>query len=1327
MCPQSLPGPRVPFSSPGVPPPSVAIAPLAPTSDSPALLPAGQSERELADLRLLYDALPAVHLILSREGTLLRSNPAGLRFLGYSADAVVRQPLEQFLHPEHHFSFQEALEYFWGHPAEETWELRFVNSAGQDCWLEAIAQRSPALAHLIPPGYTAALTLCGHDVTPWKQAQSILNQQNRELLALHRISTVHMGTQSAQDAFQTTVKEISDTTGFPIVAIERYDAARQVMVFEGAVGVPLPEGESLEVPIHQTLSGTVVATQQTIVKTYEPNESKLCSSNEVLSVLGIRTFVCIPMVVEQRSIGTLSLGHPELVTVDDHLLQWITSLASYLAFVTERYQANQKAVEANERFQLAAAAMQGFIYDWNLITNQVQRFEGIARLLGYAPEEMEEESTWWMSRVHPDDRPVAQQQIEEALTKSGHYTLRYRVQHRTGFYLYVWDYGVVLRDADQRPIRVVGNTIDITHHYQAEEERDRFFVLSVDMLCISGQDGYFKRLNPGWEQTLGYSTAELMAQPYLEWVHPDDQQRTIEIAQRLALGEKITAFENRYRCKDGSYRWLAWNAAPLTDRGLFYGVARDITQQKASEAALRESEERYRQLVDICPDGILIHQEGRVVFANQALLRLFGASRAEELIGREVISLVHPADQEAMRQSLAETCRQEGTPPLLEEKLVRLDGSTFDAEVVAIAYRYQGEMAVQAVIRDISDRKQAERVRRQQDERERLMNAIAHRIRQSLDLSEILNTTVDEVRQFLGCDRTIVFRLTAQGYGEVIVESVIQPWVSILGFSFFDPCFHSNFAERYCEGRVSAVADVQASGITPCYRQMLEALQIRANLIVPIVQGDRLWGLLIAHQCGGPRVWQPFEIDLLKQLATQVAIAIQQSELYQQVQTLNVTLEEQVRDRTAQLQRSIDFEALLKRITDQVRDSLDEHKILQSAVQSLAEGLGVECCDTGMYNAEQTTSTICYEYTTTLPRARGRVISIADHPEQYQQLFQGQPLQVCPIAPTPARNLARRWAILACPIADDKGVIGDLRLFRHSRDWFDQLEVRLVAQVANQCAIAIRQARLFEESQAQVRELERLNQLKDDFLSTVSHELRTPMANIKMAIQLLEILLKQQDWFNEPRNPAQRYFGILNDECDREITLINDLLDLSRLDAGTEPLMLVTIQPHLWLPSLVEPFYGRIEQQKQRVEILTPEDLPPLTTDLKHLSRVLMELISNACKYTPAHETITLAAARQGEGVEFQVSNSGVEISEAEQGRIFDKFYRIPNSDPWRHGGTGLGLALAKKLVEYLGGAIAVSSGDRRTTFTITLPLQPPPHAVEDFGRIFQAPRDSDA
>lgn len=235
------------------------------------------------------------------------------------------------------------------------------------------------------------------------------------------------------------------------------------------------------------------------------------------------------------------------------------------------------------------------------------------------------------------------------------------------------------------------------------------------------------------------------------------------------------------------------------------------------------------------------------------------------------------------------------------------------------------------------------------------------------------------------------------------------------------------------------------------------------------------------------------------------------------------------------------------------------------------------------------------------------------------------------------------------------------------------------------------------------------------------------MSNIKMAIQLLEIILKQQDWFNQPSNPAQRYFAILNDECDREITLINDLLDLSRLDAGTEPLMLVTIQPQLWLPSIIEPFYGRIEQQEQHVEIVTPDDLPPFTTDLKHLSRILMELISNACKYTPAHETITLAVERRGEGIEFRVSNSGVEISETEQSRIFDKFYRIPNSDPWRHGGTGLGLALAKKLVEYLGGAIAVSSSHHQTTFTVALPLQPPAHATEGFSQLFQIPGDSEA
>jgi len=231
----------------------------------------------------------------------------------------------------------------------------------------------------------------------------------------------------------------------------------------------------------------------------------------------------------------------------------------------------------------------------------------------------------------------------------------------------------------------------------------------------------------------------------------------------------------------------------------------------------------------------------------------------------------------------------------------------------------------------------------------------------------------------------------------------------------------------------------------------------------------------------------------------------------------------------------------------------------------------------------------------------------------------------------------------------------------------------------------------------QVQELRRLSQLKDDFLSTVSHELRAPMTNIQMAIKLLEIS-------KSPESAAQ-YLKILQTECDREVELINDLLDLQRLEAGAQTFTAEPIHLTDWLPSIIEGFYERAEAQQQILQLELPAHLPTLLGDRAGLERVIVELVNNACKYTPPHEHIKVSATSTATDLQLIVCNSGVEIPSAEMSRIFEKFYRVPQSDPWKRGGTGLGLALVKKLVECMGGSIAVSSCTGETAFTISLPL----------------------
>ena len=170
--------------------------------------------------------------------------------------------------------------------------------------------------------------------------------------------------------------------------------------------------------------------------------------------------------------------------------------------------------------------------------------------------------------------------------------------------------------------------------YSRLETGNRFINLSVDLFCIAGFDGFFKSVNPSFEKTLGFTAEELLAEPYLEFIHPDDRQVTVAEAARLESQEVTFAFENRYRCKDGCYKWLLWNAVSVPEQKLIYAVARDITERKRVEESLRESEERFRLLVNGVSDYaiFMLDPSGNVASWNQGAERIKGY-RADEILG----------------------------------------------------------------------------------------------------------------------------------------------------------------------------------------------------------------------------------------------------------------------------------------------------------------------------------------------------------------------------------------------------------------------------------------------------------------------------------------------------------------------------------------------------------------------------------------------------------------------------------------------------------------------------------------------------------------------
>ncbi|NJO86059.1 MAG: HAMP domain-containing histidine kinase, partial [Synechococcaceae cyanobacterium RM1_1_27] len=223
--------------------------------------------------------------------------------------------------------------------------------------------------------------------------------------------------------------------------------------------------------------------------------------------------------------------------------------------------------------------------------------------------------------------------------------------------------------------------------------------------------------------------------------------------------------------------------------------------------------------------------------------------------------------------------------------------------------------------------------------------------------------------------------------------------------------------------------------------------------------------------------------------------------------------------------------------------------------------------------------------------------------------------------PAALLNQIPAMACIMAPISSDGIPWGLLVVYSYqAREW-QGWEMKLLQQLSFQAAIALRQSQLYKAAQTQVRELEQLNRLKDDFLSTVSHELRTPMANIKMATTLLEMGLLQQGLLQDPESRLNRHFTVLKQECQREIRLINDLLELSRIQASLDFDVLHLIDLQTFLPQLAEPFQERAQQQGQQLQLDLEADLPVIQTHSPYLERILQELLQNACKYTPTGET----------------------------------------------------------------------------------------------------------
>ncbi|MDX2273618.1 MAG: GAF domain-containing protein [Cyanobacteriota bacterium] len=314
---------------------------------------------------------------------------------------------------------------------------------------------------------------------------------------------------------------------------------------------------------------------------------------------------------------------------------------------------------------------------------------------------------------------------------------------------------------------------------------------------------------------------------------------------------------------------------------LYSAVQQELSERKRAEIALGESEERYRDLFENANDLIQsVAIDGSFLYVNRAWRETLGYSE-EEIASLTVWDVVHP-DQASHCQAIFQKLVEGEKVDQIETSFVSKQGQEILVEGSASCKFWAGKpFSTRGIFRDVTARKIADQELQRQAKRSQLLAEIALKIRRSLQLDHILETTVREVQKILQTERVLIYQFQADGSGFVITESVQSGWMSLLGQKISDPCFQS-MTHLYAQGRIRAIDDIQKSDIQDCHKELLASFQVKANLVVPIFLKHELWGLLIAHQCSRARQWQPFEIELLQQLADQVDIALAQAKLLAQ-------------------------------------------------------------------------------------------------------------------------------------------------------------------------------------------------------------------------------------------------------------------------------------------------------------------------------------------------------------------------------------------------------------------------------------------------------------
>ena len=710
----------------------------------------------------------------------------------------------------------------------------------------------------------------------------------------------------------------------------------------------------------------------------------------------------------------------------------------------------------------------------------------------------------------------------------------------------------------------------------------------------------------------------------------------------------------------------------MWDQQACYFVSlRDVTARKQADNELWQSQERYRRLAETIPNLVwLTDTHGMILEINQRIEQYFGKSLLE-IQDYRWLQFIHPDDREIAEETIF-TSELLNESFSLEYRLKRLDGTYrwHLAQVVPIWDEFRESTLWLGSCTDIEDLKQTEALLQQKAEQEDLIKKITQRIRESLDLSAILNTTVAEVRHFLGADRVLVYQVFPGGTGAAIAESVGKDWTNVLDIVFPPEVFPEENYERYARGRVFALNDREQGPILDCLSEFLLSIQVQAKLVVPIVQNNKLWGLIIAHQCSSTRQWQEREIDILRQIAVQLAIAIQQSELYEQLQS-ELTQRKQIESERQKLDLVVENSSEFMAVAD-----LQGQLVFLNRAGQILVGLDP------LKHIQQLTILDFFQ-----PQdhafVQNEMLPRVFQEGQWEGEFNLWHFQTGQLIPVLCNSF-----LIKDPKTGEAthlaGVIRDItRIKQAEQDMLNALE----------------------------KEKE-MNDLRSRFISMASHEFRTPLAIISSSVSIVD---KYSQRLSDEKK--QQHFQRIQSTIHHMTELLDDVLTMSKAEAEKLAFNPQSLDILAFCRNLISELQLSSNEHQILFTIQETAEInahQPFITqiDPKLLRQILTNLLSNALKYSPPATDIHFNLSLQEPNLVFEVKDQGIGIPVEDINQLFTSFHRATNTGNIQ--GTGLGLAIVKKCVDLHQGEIRVSSIlNEGSTFTLTLPRTFPNLQIE--------------